>query len=270
MFSYTWFDQNRIFVAKQIPKLSCFFQLGWPKQEHHLRLWISMDLSRTSERPQRTVSRKCAICWVMVSIWFFMVGRQVGEMIYESSWKLKLPWKDLERWWFGHGLYCCSRHHWCVLICSFSNTSLVVHPSQQLYSLPPSRPWKRYACNGIQISNLASQGATMVIYGPIVYKERANLEVWIVMWCLYNLYAYICVSIYICIDYIEHVFWFLYVYSCFICLFIYMFPKFAFGEIKETQSPYNHQMQSNATPQSQVVPIIGFHDTNTQLGGGFT
>lgn len=34
-----------------------------------------------------------------------------------------------------------------VFLCSFSNISLVV-------SLPPSRPWKRYACNGIQISNL--------------------------------------------------------------------------------------------------------------------
>lgn len=52
-----------------------------------------MDLSRTSERPQRTVSRKCALCWVMVSILFLMVGRQVRELIYESSWKLKLPLK---------------------------------------------------------------------------------------------------------------------------------------------------------------------------------
>ncbi len=56
-------------------------------------LWNSMDFSRTSEGPQRTLSRKWALCWVMVSILFLMLGHQVGDMIYESSWRLKLPFK---------------------------------------------------------------------------------------------------------------------------------------------------------------------------------
>ena len=76
--------------SKTKSRVDVFFWIGWPKQEHYLRLWIFMDLSRTSERPQQTFSRKCALCWVIVSIWFLMLGGQVVEMIYESSWKLKL------------------------------------------------------------------------------------------------------------------------------------------------------------------------------------
>lgn len=108
----------------------------------------------------------------------------------------------------------CSKRHRCLVcfLCSFSSTSLVV-------SLPPSRPWKRYACNGIQISNLAFQGATMVIYGPLYIRKETILEVWDVMRCWYML---ICIFLNVSIDYIFSMYfdWCMFIHVLFVCLSI--------------------------------------------------